>query len=68
MSGTPDPPIEPGAPAARVVVAEDEGIIRLDLVETLREDGYDVVGECARGDEVMAMIRSMAPDVLICDI
>ena len=35
----------------RVVVAEDEAIIRLDLVETLREEGYEVVGETGRGEK-----------------
>ena len=36
----------------RLVVAEDEAIIRLDLVEALRESGYDVVAECGRGDDL----------------
>ena len=68
LQNPPNIPNSQAAPAARVIVAEDEGIIRLDLVETLREDGYDVVGECGRGDEVVSMVRSIAPDVLICDI
>ncbi len=51
-----------------VVVAEDEGIIRLDLVETLREEGYIVIGECDRGDIVLDTVRALRPDVLICDI
>ena len=55
-------------PAVRIVVAEDEGIIRLDLVETLREEGYVVVGECGRGDVVVETVRQLQPDVLICDI
>ena len=69
MSGT--TPIMSGTTpisAVRVVVAEDEGIIRLDLVETLREEGYDVVGECGRGDVVVETVRELQPDVLICDI
>ncbi len=37
--------------ATRVVIAEDEAIIRLDLKETLEEEGYEVVGETGRGDE-----------------
>jgi len=56
-----------GAPV-RVVVAEDEAIIRLDLVETLREEGYEVVGETGRGDEVLDLVRALAPDVAVVDI
>ena len=52
----------------RVVLAEDEAIIRLDLKETLEEEGYEVVGETGRGDEVVALVRSLAPDVAILDI
>ena len=37
----------------RVVIAEDEAIIRLDLKETLEEEGYEVVGETGRGDEAV---------------
>lgn len=52
----------------RVVVAEDEAIIRLDLVETLRDEGYDVVAECGRGDEVVALVEQHAPDLVLLDI
>ena len=52
----------------RVLVAEDEAIIRLDLVETLREEGYEVVGETGRGDEVVALVRAVEPDIAILDI
>ena len=55
-------------PPVRVVVAEDEAIIRLDLVETLREEGYEVVGETGRGDEAVDLVRAMEPDVAILDI
>ena len=41
--------------ARRVVVAEDEGLIRLDLVEMLREEGYDVVGEAADGQQAVEL-------------
>jgi response regulator NasT len=54
--------------ATRVVVAEDEAIIRLDLVETLTEEGYEVVGETGRGDEAVDLVRELAPDVTILDI
>ena len=55
-----------GAP--RVVIAEDEAIIRLDLRELLEEDGYEVVGETARGDEAVQLVRELAPDLAILDI
>ena len=52
----------------RVVVAEDEAIIRMDLRELLQEEGYEVVAECGRGDEAVALIREHAPDVALLDI
>jgi len=52
----------------RVVIAEDEAIIRLDLKETLQEEGYDVVGETGRGDEAVELVKSLAPDLAILDI
>lgn len=52
----------------RVVIAEDEAIIRLDLKETLEEEGYEVVGECGRGDEAVRLVREHQPDVVILDI
>jgi response regulator NasT len=52
----------------RVVVAEDEAIIRLDLTETLQEEGYDVVGETGRGDQALELIRSLRPDLAILDV
>ncbi len=54
--------------AARVVIAEDEAIIRLDLQETLEEEGYEVVGSTGRGDEAVAMVRDLKPDLAILDI
>lgn len=51
-----------------MVIAEDEAIIRLDLRETLEEEGYEVVGETGRGDEAVALVRELAPDVVILDI
>lgn len=51
-----------------MVVAEDEAIIRLDLTETLREEGYDVVGETGRGDRALEMIRELKPDLAILDV
>ena len=52
----------------RVVIAEDEAIIRLDLKETLQEEGYEVVGETGRGDEAVTLVRDLAPDLAILDI
>lgn len=52
----------------RVVVAEDEAIIRLDLKETLEEEGYEVVGETGRGDEAVALVRELKPDLAILDV
>src|SRR5215203_215654 len=52
----------------RVVIAEDEAIIRLDLKETLEEEGYEVVGETGRGDEAVALVREHSPDIAILDI
>jgi two-component system, response regulator PdtaR len=52
----------------RVVIAEDEAIIRLDLKETLEEEGYVVVGETGRGDAAVELVREHRPDVAILDI
>ncbi|MBJ7367770.1 MAG: response regulator [Ilumatobacteraceae bacterium] len=52
----------------RVVIAEDEAIIRLDLKETLEEEGYDVVGETGRGDKAVELVRELRPDLVILDI
>ncbi|MGH9111074.1 MAG: response regulator, partial [Acidimicrobiales bacterium] len=54
--------------ATRVVIAEDEAIIRLDLKETLEEEGYEVVGETGRGDEAVKLVRELEPDLAILDI
>ncbi len=54
--------------AVRVVIAEDEAIVRLDLKETLEEEGYEVVGETGRGDEAVELVRQHHPDLVILDI
>jgi two-component system, response regulator PdtaR len=54
--------------ATRVVIAEDEAIIRLDLRETLEEEGYEVVGEAGRGDEALELVRKLRPDVAVFDV
>lgn len=52
----------------RVVIAEDEAIIRLDLKETLEEEGYHVVGETGRGDKAVDLVRDLRPDLAILDV
>ena len=52
----------------RVVIAEDEAIIRLDLKEILEEEGYHVVGETGRGDEAVELVREHNPELAILDI
>jgi two-component system, response regulator PdtaR len=54
--------------ATRILIAEDEAIIRLDLKETLEEEGYEVVGAVGRGDEAVALVRELSPDLAILDI
>ena len=51
-----------------MVIAEDEAIIRLDLRETLEEEGYEVIGEAGRGDVALDLIRELKPDLAILDV
>ena len=60
--------MSPEAPRPRVVIAEDEAIIRLDLKELLEEEGYTVVGETGRGDEAIELVRELVPDLAILDV
>ncbi len=53
---------------ARVVIAEDEAIIRLDLKEILESEGYEVVGETGRGDEAVELVARHGPDLAILDV
>jgi len=53
---------------ARIVVAEDEAIIRLDLVEMLGEAGYDVVGQASNGEQAVEMALALQPDLVIMDV
>jgi AmiR/NasT family two-component response regulator len=56
------------APQRRVLVAEDEALIRLDLAEMLREEGYQVVGEAADGEQAVEMATQLKPDLVILDV
>lgn len=53
---------------ARILVAEDEAIIRLDLVEMLQEAGYEVVGQASNGEEAIELSRQLKPDLAILDV
>lgn len=52
----------------RIVVAEDEAIIRLDLVEMLREAGHDVVGEAGDGRKAVQLVGELRPDLVVMDV
>lgn len=58
--GRPDP--------LRVLIAEDEALIRLDLREMLRDEGYEVVGEARDGQEAIELAESLRPDLIILDV
>ncbi len=80
LESGPEPTAEP-APSApdqeaptsrgqrpRVLVAEDEALIRLDLVELLRDEGYDVVGEAPDGESAVDQARALDPDLVVMDV
>jgi response regulator NasT len=52
----------------RVLIAEDEALIRLDLAEMLREEGYEVVGEAGDGQEAVELALQLNPDLVIMDV
>lgn len=52
----------------RVLVAEDEALIRLDLVELLTDEGYHVVAEAGDGEEALALARKLNPDLVVMDV
>jgi AmiR/NasT family two-component response regulator len=65
------PSDEVGAPAAaraRVVIAEDEALIRMDLAEMLAEEGYDVVGQAADGARAVELAEELRPDLVLLDV
>lgn len=65
-------PRQPKADASpvthRVLIAEDEALIRLDLAEMLREEGYEVVAEAADGEAAVELARELKPSLVIMDI
>src|ERR1700710_2496855 len=64
MTGSPTDAEKPH----RVLIAEDEALIRMDLAEMLREEGYDVVGEAGDGQEAVELAESLRPDLVIMDV
>ncbi|NJC57524.1 response regulator [Brevibacterium marinum] len=68
LSNSEQPTSDESAPVRRVVVAEDEAVIRLDIVEMLREVGYDVVGEAADGESAIRLAEELRPDLVVMDI
>ena len=70
VSQTPEQQVPPAAeqPRRRVVVAEDEVLIRMDLVEMLGEEGYDVVGQAGDGETAVRLAEELRPDLVILDV
>jgi response regulator NasT len=60
--------MELSASQRRVVVAEDESLIRMDIVETLRDHGYEVVGEAGDGNGAVELATELKPDLIVMDI
>ncbi|GGL76109.1 ANTAR domain-containing response regulator [Glutamicibacter protophormiae] len=61
-------PSEPSSSPRRVIVAEDETLIRLDIVEILRSEGYDVVAEVDNGQSALEQARELKPDLVLMDV
>jgi two-component system, response regulator PdtaR len=67
VSVVPTGPVQ-SATVHKVVVAEDEALIRLDLVEMLSEEGYIVVGEAVDGEQAVEQAETLRPDLVIMDV
>jgi response regulator NasT len=61
-------PTEAQPGGTRILVAEDEALIRLDLAEMLTEAGYEVVGQASNGEQAVEMAKELAPDLVIMDV
>jgi response regulator NasT len=55
-------------PTRRVVIAEDEALIRLDLAEMLAEEGYEVVGQAGDGEKAVELAEELRPDLVVLDV
>lgn len=64
MSNTGSPTLS----AKRVIVAEDESLIRIDVVETLRDNGFEVIAEAADGEKAVALAEELRPDLVVMDV
>lgn len=68
-ASNPSPPATPAqTPTRRVLIAEDEALIRLDLKEMLVEEGYEVVGEAGDGQRAIELAEQLRPDLVILDV
>ena len=59
---------ESTAPRRRVVVAEDESLIRMDIVEILNDNGFEVVGEAGDGETAVQLATELKPDLVVMDV
>ncbi|MBF4767377.1 response regulator [Nocardioides agariphilus] len=59
---------QPGQSPRRVVIAEDEALIRMDLAEMLADEGYDVVGQAGDGQQAVELAELLRPDLVILDV
>ena len=66
LSGVTEPSTP--APKRRVVIAEDEALIRMDLAEMLADEGYDVVGQAGDGERAVELAEELHPDLVVLDI
>lgn len=64
----PEPAPPPASDARRVVIAEDEALIRMDLAEMLTDEGYVVVGQAADGAEAVRLAEELRPDLVVLDV
>ena len=63
-----DAPASSTSPTRRVVIAEDEALIRMDLAEMLAEEGFDVVGQAGDGARAVELTEELRPDLVILDV